>query len=172
MKYTTFTDKLKSITGTYLQRITASGLAGVRKRVGNDLVEYPGLPEYVFLQSEMGAAEMRAECMGSKIEDLVCTLTCKTVYDHCRPQGVLYAEPVLYSQLNGRIAELRERCMGKSAAFPAIEFKVMMAYSEETRQMFWWNDLELNIKPRMPGYNQKYESKRKGYRRSDSGVMR
>ena len=152
-----YNEKQTSVIGTPWQMYSSSTLPGVLSKAGEDLVENIGLPDMIFSRSEVQAAEMRATLLEMRLEDMVCTLVCNTTYtgEGYIPGGSLWIEPVLYSQLNGRIAELREKCTG--------EFKVMMAYSEETSQMFWINDLELGVKPRLPKYDQKYDRKRKGY---------
>ncbi len=151
----TYSQKLQSITGSPWDRCTAASLADVRKLVGQDLVEYPGMPEAVFLKAEVDAAELRAELMAEKVEDIVVTLVCNVIY--IGHKGVLHIESVPYSQLTGRITELKEQVVGGTV-------KVWIAYSEETKQMFGWNDLVLHEKPRLPEYGQEYDRKRKGFR--------
>lgn len=150
-----------TITGTPWDRYSRSSLPGVLAWVGEDLVEDVGLPEMIFLRSEVLAAEMRAEHMKDRLEDLICTLVCRTIY--VNPPGPLFVESVPYSQLAGRITELRGQCTG--------EFVVELAYCEESKQVFWRNDMDLCIDPKLPKYDQKYDRKRKGYRTAASGIL-
>ena len=163
--YLSYTQALIDITGSPWNRNTASSLADVRKKVGQDLVEPPRMPDFIFSRLEIEAAELRAELMKEKYEDLVVTLVCNVVYTgpNYITGGSLHIESLRHSQVVGRIAELRELCEGT--------VKVLMIYSEETNQMFWWNDLELDTKPRLPGYGTEYDKKRVGYRTTASGVL-
>jgi len=155
--YLSYTQALTDITGSPWNRNTASSLADVRKKVGQDLVKSPGMPDFIFSRLEIEAAELRAELMKEKYEDLVVTLVCNIIYDgpNYKPEGSLHIESLRHSQVVGRIAELREQCEGT--------IKVLMVYSEETNQMFAWNDLELDTKPQLPRYGTEYDKKRKRY---------
>ena len=122
-------------------------------------------PSFIFSRLEIEAAELRAELMKEKYEDIVVTLVCNIIYQgpNYKPGGSLHIESLRHSQVVGRIAELRAQCEGT--------VKVMIVYSEETKQMFNWNDLELDTKPRLPGYGKEYDKKRVGYRTPASGVL-
>ena len=163
--YLTYTQALTDITGSPWNRNTASSLADVRKKVGQDLVKSPGMPDFIFSRLEIEAAELRAELMKENYEDIVVTLVCNVIYPgpNYITGGSLHIESLRHSQVIGRIHELRELCEGT--------VKVLMIYSEETNQMFWWNDLELDTKPRLPGYGKEYDKKRVGYRTPASGVL-
>ncbi len=160
--YLMHSQKLGTITDSPWQRASGSTLADARKKVGDDLVEDPGMPEMVYLPSEVQAAELRAEMMDEKYEDIVVTLVYKAIYTSSK--GGIYVESLRYSQVIGRVHELREKCTGS--------IKIMMVYSEETHQLFGWNDMPVDETPRMPKYDQEYERKRTGYRNTTSGVMR
>ena len=129
----------------------------------DDLVDDPGKTTMVLLPSEVQAAEIRAEMMDEKHEDLVVTLVLKVRYSN--PAGTIRVESVRYSQLAGRIAELKQLAENEHG-----HVFVVTAYSEETSQEFWWNDLELETKPRMPAYGQEYDRTRKAYRTPTDGV--
>ena len=148
-RYMTYTEKLWDITGTPWQQCSGSSLVDVRKRVGHDLVENPGMPEMVFLPSEIQAAETRAEIMDQKRTDLLVTLVARTTYkgENFNPGGSLWIESVAYSQLKGHIATRKEQCNG--------EFKVLIVYSEETHELIMWNDLDVGGIPRSPNYDEK-----------------
>ena len=163
--YLTYTQALKPITGTPWAQCSGSSLADVRKKVGQDLVEYPGMPEMVILPSEYEASQLRAEMMKEKIEDLVVTLVLKVRYSN--PVGTIRVESIRYSQLAGRIAELKRLAEKENG-----HVFVISAYSEESKQEFWWNDFELRANPRLPKYDQEYDRKRTAYRNSASGVIR
>lgn len=163
--YLTHTQKLEEIIRTPWQRCSASSLAGVRKKVGYDLVDDPGMPEMVFTKSEVVAAELRAELMKEKYEDLVVTLVVKV--QHSNPAGTIRVETLRYSQLNNRIADMKQLAEKNNG-----HVFVVSAYSEETNQEFWWNDIELKTKPRLPKYDQKYERKRTAYRTPADGVIK
>ena len=160
--YLMYSQELGTITDSPWQRASGLSLADARKKVGDDLVEDPGMPEMVYLPSEVQAAELRAEMMDKKYEDIVVTLVYKAIYTSS--EGGIYVESLRHSQVLGRIHELREQCTGS--------IKIMMVYSEETHQLFGWNDIPIDETPRMPKYDQEYERKRTGYRNTTSGVMR
>ena len=160
--YLMYSQKLGTITDSPWQRASGSSLADARKKVGDDLVQDPGMPEMIYLPSEVQAAELRAELMAEKIEDIVVTLVYKAIYTSSK--GGIYVESLRHSQVIGRIHELREQCTGS--------IKIMMVYSEETHRLFGWNDLPVDEKPLMPKYNQEYERKRTAYRNTISGVLR
>jgi len=63
-----------------------------------------------------------------------------------------------------RIAELKQLAGNNNG-----HVFVISAYCEQTKQEFWWNNMELE--PRMPGYDLKHEKKRKGYRTPADGVI-
>ena len=155
--YLTWTRKLRETTGTPWQQNSGSSLADVRKKVGQDLVDWPGMPEMVYLPSEYEGAQLRAELMAEKVEDIVVTLVCDV------NPGVLHIESLRYSQVVGRVHELRQLTESR--------VKVLIVYSEETKQMFGWNDLVLHEKPRLPMYGQEYDRKRKAYRTPSDGVI-
>lgn len=161
--YLTYTQKLREITGSPWQHNSGGTLADIRKKVGRDLVDYPGMPVLVLLPSEVDAAQQRAEMMDQKHEDLVVTLVTKVRYSN--PIGIIRVESLRYSQLAGRIADMKQ--IAKEEGFALF---VITAYSEETGQEFCWNDMELETKPRMPGYGKETDSKRTAYRNSASGV--
>jgi len=98
--------------------------------------------------------------MDQKHEDLVVTLVYEAIYTSSK--GGIYVESLRHSQVIGRIQELKEQCTGS--------IKIMMVYSEETHQLFGWNDLPVDETPRLPKYNQEYERKRTAYRNPASGV--
>ena len=158
--YLMHSQKLGTITDSPFQRCSGGSLADARKKVGDDLVQDPGMPEMVFLPSEVQAAELRAEMMDEKYEDIVVTLVYKAIYTSSK--GGIYVESLRHSQVIGRIHELREQCTGS--------IKIMMVYSEETHQLFGWNDLPISETPRMPEYGKETDSKRTTYRNSASGV--
>lgn len=161
--YLMHSQKLGTITDSPWQRCSGGSLADARKKVGDDLVEDPGMPEMIYLPSEVQAAELRAEMMDQKHEDLVVTLVTKVRYSN--PVGIIRVESLRYSQLAGRIAEMKQ--IAKKEGFALF---VVTAYSEETGQEFCWNDMELDIKPRLPGYGKETDRKRTAYRNSSSGV--
>ena len=165
--YLTHTQVLEAIIGSPWDRNSGFSLADVRKNVGDDLVDDPGMPEMVFLKSDVVAAELRAEMMEEKIEDIVVTLVCNVTFPgtNCSPNGTLRVESVPHSQLSGRIEELKHPIHTSTV-------KVWIAYSEETKQVFWLNDLEIDEPPRLPGYGKEYDMKRVGYRTPSDGVIR
>ena len=161
--YLMHSQKLGTITDSPWQRASGSSLADARKKVGDDLVEDPGMPEMVYLPSEVQAAELRAEMMDKKYEDIVVTMVYKAIYTSSK--GGIYVESLRHSQVIGRVHELQEQAKKSDCVV-----KIMMVYSEETGQLFGWNDLPINEKPRLPKYGQEYERKRTAYRNSASGV--
>ena len=156
-----YSQKLGTITDSPWQRASGSSLADARRKVGDDLVHDPGMPEMVYLPSEVQAAELRAELMKEKIEDIVVTLVYKSIY--ASSKGGIYVESLRHSQVIGRIHELRDKCTGS--------IKIMMVYSEETHQLFGWNDMPVDETPRLPKYDQEYDRKRTAYRNTISGVL-
>ena len=158
--YLMHSQKLGTITDSPWQRASGSSLADARKKVGDDLVQDPGMPEMVYLPSEVQAAELRAEMMDKKYEDIVVTMVYKAIYTSSK--GGIYVESLRHSQVIGRIHELRDKCTGS--------IKIMMVYSEETHQLFGWNDLPIDETPRLPGYGKETDRKRTAYRNSASGV--
>ncbi|MCK5225113.1 MAG: hypothetical protein KAQ89_00190 [Planctomycetes bacterium] len=161
--YLMYSQKLGTITDSPWQRCSGSSLADARKKVGDDLVEDPGMPKMIYLPSEVQAAELRAEMMDKKYEDIVVTLIVKSRF--ADPAGIIRIESLPYSQLAGRITTLK-RIAEKNNG----HVFVVSVYSEETKQEFWWNDMELDIKPRLPGYGKDTDRKRTAYRNSASGV--
>lgn len=115
------------------------------------------------MPSHVESAELMAEMMDKKYEDLVVTLVTKARFSN--PVGIIRVESLRYSQLIGRIADMKH--IAKKEGFALF---VVTAYSEETGQEFWWNDMELETKPRMPGYGKETDRKRTAYRNSASGV--
>jgi len=158
--YLMYSQKLGTITDSPWQRASGSSLSDARKKVGDDLVHDPGMPEMVLLPSEVQAGELRAEMMDQKHEDLVVTLVYKAIYSS--NEGGIYVESLRHSQVIGRVHELRAQCTGS--------IKIMMVYSEETHQLFGWNDIPISEEPRMPKYDQEYERKRTAYRHPASGI--
>lgn len=159
--YLMYSQKLGTITDSPWQRASGSSLADARKKVGADLVHDPGMPEMIFLPSEVQAAELRATHMEDKIEDLIVTLVCEVTYATGKS---LRVESVPYSQLHGRIEELHNTVIDGKV-------RVWIAYSEETHQVFVLNGLELiDEEPRLPGYGKETDSKRTAYRNPASGV--
>ena len=161
--YLTYTQKLREITGSPWQHNSGGTLADIRKKVGRDLVDYPGMPELVLLPSEADAAQQRAEMMDQKHEDLVVTLVTKVRFSN--PVRIIRVESLRHSQLTGRIADMKH--IAKKEGFALF---VVTAYSEETGEEFYWNNMELETKPRMPGYGKETDRKRTAYRNSASGV--
>ena len=155
--------KLGTITDSPWQRASGSSLTDARKKVGDDLVQDPGMPEMIYLPSEVQAAELRAEMMDKKYEDLIVTLVTKVRFSN--PVGIIRVESLRYSQLTGRIADMKH--IAKKEGFALF---VVTAYSEETGEEFYWNNMELETKPRMPGYGKETDRKRTAYRNSASGV--
>lgn len=160
--YLTYTQKLREITGSPWDRNSGFSLADVRKKVGQDLVHDPGLPEMIFTKPAVEAAELRAELMVEKIEDIVVTLVCEVSYNTGGKS--LRVESVPHSQLYGRIQELHDTVVDGKV-------RVWIAYSEETSQVFVLNGLEIDEPPWLPRYEQEYEHKRKGYRTTTDGVI-
>ena len=161
--YLMYSQKMAEITDSPFQRCSGGSLADARKKVGDDLVEDPGMPEMIFLPFEVQVAELRAEMMDKKYEDLVVTLVTKVRYSN--PVGIIRVESLRYSQLTGRIADMKQ--IAKKEGFALF---VITVYSEETGQEFWWNDMELETKPRMPEYGKETDRKRTAYRNPASGV--
>jgi len=160
----TYTKKREPVTGS--PWLAVSGLmADVRRKVKQDLVDDPGLPDMIFTKSAVVAAELQAEFMEEKIEDIVVTLVIKARFSDS--VGTIRVESIRYSQLVGRIEELN--LLAKKGGGTVF---IVTAYSEVTGQEFWWNDLEIDEEPRLPGYSQEYERKRKAYRTPSDGVIR
>ena len=149
MRYHSYNPDLAKIIGTPWDRTEAIDLTGVRKKVGEDLVEWPGLPDRIFTEAECKAAGMRAVLMDIKKSDIVVMLIVKTVYkgDGFDHNGSLWIEPVLYSQMESRIDEMRRSVINGT-------MKVILAYSENG-QMFYWNDLRTVETARLPDYGKK-----------------
>jgi len=158
--YLMHSQKLGTITDSPWQRASGSSLEDARKKVGDDLVQDPGMPEMIYLPSEVQAAELRAEMMKQKYEDIVVTMVYKAIYTSSK--GGIYVESLRHSQVIGRIHELRDQCTGS--------IKIMMVYSEETHQLFGWNDIPIDETPRMPGYGKETDRKRTAYRNPTGGV--
>jgi hypothetical protein len=154
----TYTQKRREITGSPWYAVSGS-LVDARRKVKQDLVDDPGPADMVFMPSEVRAAELRAELMVEKIEDIVVTMVYKVFYG--RGKSGIYVESLRHSQVIGKVKELNEKGT----------IKVMMVYSEETHQLFGWNDLEIDEPPRLPGYDVKYDKKRTGFRSPSSGVI-
>jgi len=126
-----------SILGSAWESIEASDLKGVKKKVGDNLVDQSKMPTHIFLPSEADAAEMRSELMKSKTADLVVTLIIKL-------PKTIRVEVVYYSKLDARISELKVLSTGQAV--------VLLVYSEETSQIFWKDDVNIGTKPRLPDY--------------------
>ena len=165
--YLMHSQKLGEITDSPWQRASGSSLADARKKVGDDLVQDPGMPEMIYLPSEVQAAELRAEMMDKKYEDIVVTLVAKIVYNSGSSKGTLRVESLRYSQVVGRVHELQEIAKKSDCVV-----KILIIYSEETGQVFGLIDMPVDEKPRLPKYDQKYERKRTAYRNTSSGVIR
>lgn len=165
-EYHAYIPGLRSINGSDWMKRSGSSLADANKRLHyDDLVDDKGPTELIFLPSEMEAARLRAEMMGEKYEDLVVTLVAKITYNSGQSKGTLRVESLRHSQVIGRIHELKEQVVDGTV-------KIMMVYSEETGQLFCWNDMPVEETPRLPMYDQEYERKRTAYRNSASGVVR
>ena len=165
--YLLHTQSQTDITGTPWTPCHGSSLADVKKQmIYDDLVEHPGPPEMIYLPSEVRAAELRAAHMADRLEEIIVTLVCNITIPcpNCNPGGTLRVESVPYSQLFGRIEELKHPVQTSTV-------KVWIAYSEETKQVFWLNDLEIDEPPRLPGYDVKYDKKRTAIRTPASGVI-
>ena len=163
--YLMHSQKLGTITDSPWQRASGSSLADARKKVGDDLVEDPGMPEMVYLPSEVQAAELRAKMMDKKYEDIVVTLVAKIVYNSGSSKGALRVESLRHSQVVGRVHELQEIAKKSDCVV-----KILIIYSEETGQVFGLIDLPVDEKPRLPKYGQEYDRKRTVYRNPASGV--
>lgn len=163
--YLMYSQKMAEITDSPWQRASGSSLADARKKVGDDLVQDPGMPEMIYLPSEVQAAELRAEMMDEKYEDIVVTLVAKIVYNSGSSKGALRVESLRHSQVVGRIHELQEIAKKSDCVV-----KILIIYSEETGQVFGLIDLPVDEKPRLPKYGQEYERKRTAYRNPASGV--
>lgn len=156
----TYTQTRKSITGSPWFAVSG-GLADAKRKVKQDLVDDPGLPDMIFNKSEVVAAELRAEHMKEEIEDIIVTLVCEVSYNAGGKS--LLVESVPHSQLHGRIQELHDTVVDGKV-------RVWIAYSEETGQVFVLNGLEIDEPPRLLGYDVKYDKKRTGFRSPSSGV--
>lgn len=165
-KYHAYIPRLRSINNSDWMIRSGFSLADAKKRLHyDDLVDDKGPTELIFLPSEMEAAGLRAEMMDKKYEDLVVTLVAKITYKSGQSKGTLRVESLRHSQIIGRIQELKEQVVDGTV-------KIMMIYSEETNQLFGWNDMPIDEKPRLPKYDQEYERKRTAYRNTISGVIR
>ena len=159
MKYYCYSEALRKITSTVWEKLEAFDLAGLRKKIGDNLQDKPGMPDKIFLPSEMQAAEMRANIMKIYLPELVVTLVCKITYNDSKNiNGIIQVQSVFASELDTAI-----ECMKSTITNGTV--KVLMAYSEETGQLFAWNDLTIDEQPRLPAWSQKYERKRKAYRK-------
>ena len=163
--YLMYSQKLGTITDSPFQRCSGGSLADARKKVSDDLVHDPGMPEMVFLPSEVQAAELRAEMMDEKYEDLVVTLVAKIVYNSGSSKGALRVESLRYSQVVGRVHELQEIAKKSDCVV-----KILIIYSEETGQVFGLIDMPVDETPRLPGYGKETDRKRTAYRNPASGV--
>lgn len=165
-EYQAYIPGLRSINGSDWMKRSGFSLAYLKKSLHyDDIVEDKGPTELIFLPSEMEAARLRAEMMDNKYEDLVVTLVAKITYKSGNSKGTLRVESLRHSQIIGRIHELKDQVVDGTV-------KIMMVYSEETHQMFGWNDMPVDEKPRMPGYGKETDRKRTAYRNTTSGVMR
>lgn len=163
-KYQAYIPGLRSINGSDWMRCSGFSLADAKKSLHyDDLVDDKGPTELIFLPSEMEAAGLRSEMMKDIYEDLVVTLVAKITYNSGQSKGTLRIESLRHSQMVGRVQELKDQVVDGTV-------KIMMVYSEETGQMFCWNDMFVDEKPRLPKYDQEYERKRTVYRNSASGV--
>ena len=143
MKYSTINPSLQSahnssIIGSAWENIEASDLKGVKKKVGDNLVDKSKMPTHIFLPSEYDAADMRAELMKGKISDLVVTIVVKL-------PNTIRVESCYYSKMDARISELKVLSTGQAV--------VQLAFCEETGQIFYDHDVKTGIKPRMPDYS-------------------
>lgn len=163
-KYHAYIPGLRPINSSDWMGCSGFSLADAKKSLHyDDLVEDKGPTELIFLPSEMDAARLRAEMMDEKYEDLVVTLVAKITYNKGQAKGTLRVESLRHSQVVGRVHELKEQVIDGTV-------KIMMVYSEETHQLFCWNDLMIDEMPRMPGYGKETDRKRTAYRNSSSGV--
>lgn len=163
-KYHAYIPGLRSINGSDWMSRSGLSLADAKKSLHyDDLVDDKGPTELIFLPSEMEAAGLRSEMMKEKYEDLVVTLVAKITYNSGQSKGTLRVESLRYSQMVGRVQELKEQVVDGTV-------KIMMVYSEETHQLFCWNDMLIDEKPRLPGYGKETDRKRTAYRNSASGV--
>jgi len=142
MEYSTLNPSLQSahnssILGPLWERIEGFDLADTRKGVGDNLVNKPKMPTHIFLPAEMTAADMRAEIMRGKIVDLVVTIVVKL-------PNTIRVEACYYSKMDARISELKVLSTGQAV--------VLLAYAEETSQIFYYSDVELDVEPRFPNY--------------------
>ena len=112
MKYHCLTSRLYKTAHTIFESLESFDLAGLRKKVGDNLVEKPGMPEMIFLPSEIQAAKHRANLMESCSADLVVTLICGIEYHNSTDGELIRVESVLYSQLEDRITEMKVRING------------------------------------------------------------
>ncbi len=158
-----YSERRESVTGSPWQ-ISTGSIVNARKGVREDLVDDPGMPEYVFTKSAVVSAELQAELMNEKYEDVVVTLVVKVRFSS--PTSIIRVESLRHSQLAGRITEMKQIAKEKDG-----HMFVVTAYSEATKQEFWWNDMKLNVNPKLPGYEKTYDRKRKYYRTSESGVI-
>ena len=156
----TYSQKRREITGSPWFAVSGS-LVDARRKVKQDLVDGPGPVDMVFTKSAVAAAELRAAHMVNQLEDLIVTLVCEVSYNAGGKS--LLVESVPHSQLHGRIKELHDTVTDGKV-------RVWIAYSEETSQVFVLNGLEIDEPPRLPGYDQKYDMRRTGFRNSSSGV--
>ena len=142
MKYSTINPSLQSahnssIIGSAWENIEASDLKGVKKKVGDNLVDKSKMPTHIFLPSECDAADMRAELMKGKISDLIVTIVVKL-------PNTIRIESCYYSKMDTRLRELKVLSNGQAV--------VQLVFSEETSQIFYENDIRLNVEPRLPNY--------------------
>ena len=163
-EYHAYIPGLRSINNSDWMIRSGFSLADAKKRLHyDDLVDDKGPTELVFLPSEIEAAGLRAEMMDKKYEDLVVTLVAKITYKSGQSKGTLRVESLRHSQIIGRIHELKDQVVDGTV-------KIMMVYSEETHQLFCWNDMMVDEKPRLPRYGKETVRKRTAYRNSASGV--
>lgn len=172
MNYHAYIPGLREMNGNDFMGVSAFSLADARKQLHyDDLVEDKGPTEMMFLSHEIEAARLRAEHMNERLEEVVVTLVVKTIFkgQGHKPSGSLYIESVVHSQMESRIEDMR-RNIEKNQDDASM--KVILAYSSETGQMFYWNDIETYEKPRLPKYDQEYDRKRKAFRTPTDGVIR
>ena len=163
-EYQAYIPGLRPINGSDWMKRSGFSLADAKKSLHyDDLVEDKGATELIFLPSEMEAARLRSEMMKDKSEDLVVTLVAKITYNSGKSKGTLRVESLRHSQVVGRVHELKDQVVDGTV-------KIMMVYSEETHQMFCWNDIQIDETPRLPGYGKETDRKRTAYRNSASGV--
>lgn len=138
MRYAMYNPTSRDITGDDFECVDGYDLTDARRKVGNNLVEKLNMPTSVFLSSEIDAGEMRSELMKGKLSDLVVTVVIKL-------PNTIRVESVYQTELTDRINELKRLSTGQTI--------ITLAYSEETGQIFYKDDVSTCITPRLPNYD-------------------